>query len=78
MRLDRPSDFPRVLYCEKIPHDLIVMFRLPREAKRRVVLFCNFGVGHHLDLCDAPGGLVAFASGFGTLPFINANRPENS
>ena len=40
-------DFSLVLYCEEMIDNLTIMFALPRQAKRRVLLLCNFGAGHH-------------------------------
>lgn len=49
MSLDCAGDFPRVLYCQEMTHDLTIMLGLPRKAKGRVLLLCNFAVRHHLD-----------------------------
>jgi hypothetical protein len=55
--------------------DLTVMFILTRQTQRRIPFLCDFSVGHHLTFCDGSGDFVRLIGGFGTLPFINADRP---
>ena len=50
MCVDRCGDLLEFFTARKMPHDLTIMFGLPRKTKCGVLLLCNFGIGHYLDL----------------------------
>lgn len=75
VRLDRPRDFPRVFDREEMADDLTVIFGLTRQPKRRIPFLRDFGVGHHLNSLRRSGDFAGVVGGFGTLPFISAERP---
>ena len=49
VRLDRSRDLPLVLDRKEMADDLTVMLSLARQTKRRIFLFRDFSVGHHLN-----------------------------
>jgi len=52
VRLDRSCNLFRIFHGQEMPHNLAVMFGLPREPKRRVLLLRDFCIGHYLNLLE--------------------------
>lgn len=55
MRLDCTGDLFRILDGQEMANNLRVVLRLPWKAERRIKLFRDFSVGHHLNNLRRPG-----------------------